>query len=222
MKTQIYTMQTVEEALAVIEQGVDFIGLTPADRGLPGEIGFAQARAIRDAAHERAVVVALSVEDDEDDIVAMVDAVKPDVLHLCGDIAVVDAAAVARIRARIGDTKLMQAIPVGGPESVEVAKEFAPLADYLILDTYSTELNAIGAAGATHDWAVSAAIVEAVDVPVILAGGLSPANVAEAIAVVRPFAVDSLTRTNEPLPGGGFRKDIAAVRAFVDAARAAG
>lgn len=222
MKTQIYTMQTVEEARAVIEQGVDFIGLTPADRGLPGEISLAQARAIRDAAHGTATVVALSVEDDEDDIVAMVEAVRPDVLHLCGDIAVVDTAAVGRIRARIGDTKLMQAIPVGGPESIAIATEFAPLADYLILDTYSTELNAIGAAGATHDWAVSAAIVEAVEVPVILAGGLSPENVAQAIAVVKPFAVDSLTRTNEQLPGGGFRKDIAAVRAFVEAARAAG
>lgn len=221
MKTQIYTMQTPDEALAVIEQGVDFIGLTPANRGLPGEITHAQARAIRDAVHGKATVVALSVENDEDDIVAMVEAVKPDVLHLCGDIAVVDVAAVERITARIGDTKLMQAVPVGGAESLEIATRFAPLSDYLILDTFSTELNAIGAAGAPHDWSVSAAIVEAVDVPVILAGGLSAENVAEAIAVVKPFAVDSLTRTNEPLPEGGFRKDIAAVRAFVEAARSA-
>jgi phosphoribosylanthranilate isomerase len=221
MKTQIYTMQTPDEALAVIEQGVDFIGLTPANRGLPGEITHEQARAIRDAAHGKATVVALSVENDEDDIVAMVEAVKPDVLHLCGDIAVIDVAAVARIKARIGDTKLMQAVPVGGAESIAIATEFAPLSDYLILDTFSTELNAIGAAGATHDWSVSAAIVEAVDVPVILAGGLKPDNVAEAIAAVQPFAVDSLTHTNERLPGGGFRKDIAAIRAFVEAARSA-
>lgn len=222
MKTQIYTMQTPDEALAVIEQGVDFIGLTPADRGLPGEIPHEQARAIRDAAHGKAVVVALSVENDEDAIVEMVEAVKPDVLHLCGDIAVIDVAAVRRIKGRIGDTRIMQAIPVGGAESIGIARDFAPVSDYLILDTFSTELNAIGAAGATHDWSVSAAIVDAVDTPVILAGGLRPDNVAEAIAVVKPFAVDSLTHTNEPLPGGGFRKDIGAIRSFVEAAHAAG
>ena len=72
-----------------------------------------------------------------------------------------------------------------------------------------------------HDWNVSAAIVDAAGVPVILAGGLSPANVAEAARVVRPQGVDSLTHTNLMLPGGGFRKDLDAIAAFVAAARGA-
>jgi phosphoribosylanthranilate isomerase len=66
---------------------------------------------------------------------------------------------------------------------------------------------------------VSRLIVEAVPVPVILAGGLSPENVAEAIRVVRPWGVDSLTHTNRPLAGGGFRKDLDRVAAFAAAAR---
>ena len=53
----------------------------------------------------------------------------------------------------------------------------------------------------------------------ILAGGLSPENVAEAIEVVRPWAVDSLTRTD--LPGGRRQKDPERVRAFVRNARTA-
>ena len=58
-------------------------------------------------------------------------------------------------------------------------------------------------------------------VPVILAGGLSPENVAEAICAVRPWGVDSLTHTNRPMSGGGFRKDLELVEDFVTAARAA-
>ena len=63
--------------------------------------------------------------------------------------------------------------------------------------------------------------MDSVRIPVILAGGLSPENVAEAVGAVAPWGVDSLTHTNAPLPGGGFRKDIARVAAFVAAARGA-
>jgi len=60
-----------------------------------------------------------------------------------------------------------------------------------------------------------------VRIPVILAGGLSPENVAEAISVVQPWGVDSLTHTSRPLPGGGFCKDLDRVRQFVMAAQGA-
>ena len=56
---------------------------------------------------------------------------------------------------------------------------------------------------------------------VILAGGLSPENVAAAIEAVGPWGVDSLTHTNRLLPDGTFRKDLDRVGAFVAAARAA-
>ncbi|HVO69751.1 MAG TPA: hypothetical protein VMT24_06885, partial [Aggregatilineaceae bacterium] len=72
MKVQIYTMQTPDEACAVARLGVDHIGITPADRGLPGEVDFATARAICDAAGDSAVKVALSVEMDLDAIEGMV------------------------------------------------------------------------------------------------------------------------------------------------------
>lgn len=48
----------------------------------------------------------------------------------------------------------------------------------------------LGGTGRTHDWDVSWRIVEAVEVPVILAGGLNPGNVAEAMRLVKPYAVD--------------------------------
>ncbi len=114
----------------------------------------------------------------------------------------------------------MQAVSVTGPESVAEARAYAEVADYLILDTQAPDIPGVGASGITHDWSVSRRIVETVRVPVILAGGLSPENVADAIRAVRPWGVDSLTHTNRPLGDGGFRKDVERVAAFAAAAKA--
>jgi phosphoribosylanthranilate isomerase len=214
-------MQTPDEARAVAALGVDHIGITPANLGLPGEVDLDTARAIREAVGAAAVTVALSVDDDLDSITAMVRAVQPDILHLCGEFGAVPPPAIRELRGQLSGVAIMQAIPVAGPEAVGYALEYQTVADYLILDTKDAAVTGIGASGATHDWTVSRTIVERTRIPVILAGGLAPGNVAEAIRVVRPWGVDSLTHTNQPLPGGGFRKDLARVDQFVQAARGA-
>jgi phosphoribosylanthranilate isomerase len=188
---------------------------------LPGEIDVPTAREIRDALVGQARSVALTVATDARSIVDMVESVRPDVLHLCGPPEALGPGAVASLRAEIGTTSIMQAVAVTGPGALDVARAFAPLVDYLLLDSVAPGIPGIGAAGTTHDWDISAAIVAAVDVPVILAGGLTPSNVASAIGHVRPWGVDSLTHTNRPLPAGGFRKDLGLVEAFVAAARGA-
>lgn len=221
MKVQIYTMQTPDEARAVAALGVDHLGITPSDRGLPGEVDFATARAICEVVGSSAVKVALSVERDLDAIEAMVRAVRPDVLHLCGLAGEVSPDAVRRLRARLPGLAIMQAVSVAGPEAIQTALEYQEVADYLILDTQATDIAGIGASGQTHDWNISREIVRRVRIPVILAGGLSPENVAAAVRAVQPWGVDSLTHTNRPLPGGGFVKDLDRVRQFVAAARRA-
>lgn len=139
MIVQIYTMQTVEEALQAAALGVDYLGVTPSDRGLPGEIDNATAREIVDALAGKAKRVALSVESDLEAIVAMVDAVRPDVLHLCGDIAQVTPEAVVRLKAMLAERGLMveilQAIPMTGPEALDHAAAFEPHVDMFILDS---------------------------------------------------------------------------------------
>jgi phosphoribosylanthranilate isomerase len=70
----------------------------------------------------------------------------------------------------------------------------------------------------THDWSISRRVVETVKIPVILAGGLGPNNVAEAIRAVRPAGVDSKTKTDRD---GSHQKDLDRVRRFQEAAWAA-
>ncbi|MCP4420761.1 MAG: phosphoribosylanthranilate isomerase [Chloroflexi bacterium] len=219
MKTQIYTMQTIEEAQAVVALGVDQIGITPSNLGLPGEVDFVTARAIVEAVGNTAVTVALSVESNLDAIETMVQAVRPDILHLCGLENTLLPDAVRTLRERLPNLPIMQAISVAGSEAVDVALAYQDVAEYLILDTQAPDIAGIGASGETHDWNVSREIVRQTQIPVILAGGLSPENVAEAISVVQPWGVDSLTHTNRPLPSGGFRKDLDRIRQFVMAAQ---
>ncbi|MGE0280848.1 MAG: phosphoribosylanthranilate isomerase [Rhizobiaceae bacterium] len=225
MKIQIYTMQTVAEALELASLGVDCLGVTPSNRGLPGEISNEAAREIVDALEGRATRVALSVESDRDAIAAMVDAVRPDVLHLCGDIAKVTPDVVRSLRegliTRRPGLKVLQAIPMTGPEALIHAQAFESVSDIFILDSVAAHIGGIGAAGVTHDWSLSRAIVERSGIPVILAGGLHDGNVGDAIRAVRPWAVDSLTHTSKPLASGGFVKDAAKVAAFIAAARSA-
>ena len=221
MKIQIYTMQTPDEARAVAGLGVDHVGITPGNMDLPGAVSLATARAIVEAVDGAAVSVALSVETDPDAIEAMVRAVQPDILHLCGLAGTVSPETVQALRLRLPNLPIMQAVSVTGPEAIDIALAYQDVADYLILDTQAPDIAGIGASGATHDWNVSREIVRQVRIPVILAGGLSAENVAEAIGAVRPWGVDSLTHTNRPLSGSGFRKDLDRIRQFVTAARGA-
>ena len=118
------------------------------------------------------------------------------------------------LRREIPGVKLMEAVGIIGPESVEDARRKASYADIIILDTVSKTVPGVGAAGEVNDWNIDRQIVDMVDVPVILAGGLGPDNVAQAIEAVRPDGVDSLTKTSDKENGELVRKNIEKVREF--------
>jgi phosphoribosylanthranilate isomerase len=107
-----------------------------------------------------------------------------------------------------------KALPVRGPDSLADVPDF--MTRTLLLD--SGNAGEFGGSGRTFPWEIARAFVEANrQLRVILAGGLTPENVAEAVAAVRPFGVDVTTGV-EARPG---RKDYGRLRAFILAARAA-
>lgn len=91
--------------------------------------------------------------------------------------------------------------------------EYAGAADMLLVDSTTDE--GAGGTGETHDWERTRAIAAGVDVPVGLAGGLTPDNVGEAVETVEPYAVDTASGVEQD----GGRKDHDAVRSFVANAR---
>ncbi len=221
MKVQIYEHVHPDDAFASVQSGVDFIGIKPGEQGRsPGELNYTQCREVLAAVppDSGCLRVALTVSTDLAAIAAMVQAVKPDVIHLSGSIEDLEPAEVAGLRFSLGQIRVMLAIPIAGPASIELAKGFEKAVDFLLLDSGGRD-KIVGATGETHDWNISAELVRRVHLPAILAGGLCAENVAAAIKQIRPWGVDSFTHTNVI---GSRRKDMTKVAAFADNARIAG
>jgi phosphoribosylanthranilate isomerase len=214
---QIYGITTLEDAVDVDRLGPDTIGVV-LDEGLGtwDSVDAGMARRIA-AAVTRAGVVALSLSVDPAVILATLRTVGPDILHLARAHEMSDAA-LEEVRRSVRGVQLMLTVPVDGAGSVSVARRLAETADYLLLDTKHPESGIVGATGETHDWALSAEIVRATELPTVLAGGLGPHNVRDAIEQVGPFGVDSETRTSQDAERR--RKDMAKVEQFIALARA--
>ena len=89
---------------------------------------------------------------------------------------------------------------VTGVESIEQAERAAEHVHAVLLDSGNPDLKVkeLGGTGRRHDWTVSARIRERLDVPVLLSSGLTPDNAAEALATVRPHALDVCTGLRDP------------------------
>src|SRR5882757_4771543 len=215
MVIQIYSLTSVADAAATAEAGAHLIGVVVAEAGVVAEgIDADRAREVLAAIRPRARGVALSLSDDRDEICAMVDAVRPDIVHVVA--REIEPEDCAWIRQRIAPVQLLRAIAVRAGETIREADMHQDCVDYLMLDSGAKGPPYVGATGETHEWALSKSVVERSRVPIILAGGLSAENVADAIAQVRPWGVDSFTHTD--VVGQRGKKDIARVRAFIAAA----
>lgn len=217
MIVQIYGITTVEDARLVCGLGPDHVGVV-VDEGLDTWDSVDEptaAEIVSELATAR--VVALSLSTDSDRIHRTVELLGPSVVHLARAADGLAPEAVQRLRRALRPVEMMVTIPVRGPEAVDVARRFAPCSDYLLLDTAHPGTGVVGATGHVHDWSVSARVVQAVDVPVVLAGGLGPDNVGAAIDRVRPAGVDSETNTSRA--DDRRRKDPEKVRRFIEVAR---
>ena len=219
MIVQVFAVKSIQEMQLCIDAGLDRWGLEVGKKGLmPSETNFETARLIFSATPSPYPKMALTIETDIEDLVELVEETRPDLLHLCGDIRQLPPEGVTALRKRIPGVEIIQAIPVTGPEALDIALAYEPVVDVLFLDSVSPEVNGIGIAGVTHDWNISRKIVSTAKKPCILAGGLSPENVADAIRAVHPWGVDSNTHTCVP---GTWQKDFTRMQQFVQAARSA-
>lgn len=218
MRVQIYSLTHPDDVRACLAAGVDHIGVAAADQAVPASISDERARALFDLIPADRTTLALTVATDVETALEHAAGVDPDVLHVCSATEVLGVAACEEIRDRLpSDTGLMKAIDVADASAVEAAERFAPVVDWLILDTATPDVEGVGASGKTHDWELSRSIVDRVETPVMLAGGLSPENVGRAVKEVRPAGVDSYSHTSRTED----RKDHAAVRAFTETAKEA-
>ena len=109
----------------------------------------------------------------------------------------------------------MPVVRLQGEESLELLSPDSVVPSAMVLDAYHPK--ALGGTGVQCDWDLAARAIDISTRPVILAGGLTPENVKEAIAQVKPYGVDVSSGVEAEIR----RKDPAKVRAFIAAARAA-
>ncbi len=224
-KVQIY-LGSAADALMCARAGADFIGLVADSKKMTrpalahGEthLSFAEVKAAFATLPKEIMKVALTFETEASDILDTANAIQPDAIHLAGPL--IPPETIRELRSGIPTVKIMQAIAMNGPNPIELALRYQSVCDYFLLDTNDeSEPLGVGATGQTHDWNLSADLARRVGIPVILAGGLSPDNVSDAVRVVRPWGVDSFSHTN--VDGRRDKKDEGKVRAFIANAKSA-
>lgn len=188
-RIKICCMQSAAEAELAVRYGADAVGLVSAMPSGPGPIDEALIAAIARRVPPGVATFLLTSARSAEAIADQVRRLAPSTVQIVDR---PEPGCHAALRAALPATRLVQVVHVTGPGAVDEAAAFAPAVDALLLDSGDPGLavKELGGTGRTHDWRTSRRIVEAARVPVWLAGGLTPGNVAEAIATVRPFAVD--------------------------------
>jgi phosphoribosylanthranilate isomerase len=188
--------------------GADAVGfITDVSVDTPREVDPAWAAALAESAPPFVTTVAVTMPDTVDDAVALVEQIHPDAIQIHAGFTPEE---VSELGERT-NVDVLVAIDAG---ETERARELEGIADALLVDSL-TEAGA-GGSGETHDWEATRDLVTELSTPIVLAGGLTPANVAEAIETVAPTAVD--VASGVEIPGGDGAKDDRAIRAFIETA----
>jgi phosphoribosylanthranilate isomerase len=194
---------------AALAGGADYVGFVFYPRS-PRNIEPAAARALAARARGRAKIVALLVDPDDALLDNVMNIVAPDIVQLHGAETPERVAEVAR---RFGKP-VMKAVAVASPDDVTVALQYAGHAERILFDAKPLPGEALpGGNGIAFDWQALAGVAGRVDF--MLAGGLTPGNVGEAIRLTGARAVD-VSSGVESRPG---EKDPELIRRFIQAAK---
>ena len=172
-----------------IRHGAAALGLVSEMPSGPGVIPEDTIREVAEVVPPPVATFLLTCKQDAAAIIAQQRRCRVNTIQLCDS---VEADVYDELRRALPGVSLVQVIHVRGREALDEAASASVKVDALLLDSgnQSLAVKELGGTGRRHDWRISRAIVEAVDVPVFLAGGLNPENVAEAIETVRPFGLD--------------------------------
>jgi phosphoribosylanthranilate isomerase len=206
---KICGIRTAEDARACVELGASSIGINFVPKS-PRCVDVETARVIARAAHEanpKVVVVGVVADLDLEAMRALVEAAGLDCLQLHGDEPPATLAALL--------PHAYKATRIGGAADVERARSYP--GDHLLVDARVEGL--LGGSGATFDWALVKDLAR--ERRLTLAGGLVPENVERAVRELGPYCVDVASGVEGDPKGAPGVKDLAKVRAFIEAARRA-
>jgi len=215
-RVQVAGVSSLDEALFCADVGVEALGFTlEVPGGVHDGLTWDKASEIIQKVRQRILTLVITYLNSADTAGVLVKTVNPHAIQFHGGISDEQLAIFCK---RHPGTKTIGRVTVWNANAVAEAVCFNPsLWDGIILDSRDPLTGRIGATGITHDWSMSSEIVKVSTLPVILAGGLNPDNVAQAIRVVKPCGVDAHTGVEDR---NGTR-NLSKIRAFTQAALAA-
>jgi phosphoribosylanthranilate isomerase len=206
VKVKICGITCDRDLQATIAAGADAVGFVVDVPSSPRNLSATKAQRLVARVPCSVLSVLVAVPPDLTSVVRACRDVQPDVAQIHGA-ADLDYRA---LRAALSPTKLVRAVHVDRTDPLPC---FPPVFDAFLVDTYVE--GSFGGTGRTHDWRLSRTLRQRCPKPFILAGGLTPENVEEAIRVVQPYAVD-VSSGVEDTAGG---KDPGKVRRFIERVR---
>ena len=245
MIVQIYEIQTPRQAQSMVDLDVDHVGSVLISKENWMDPSIKEVVQTVQAAGRKSCLIPLF--NDIDLISQALTYYRPDIVHFCETLPPIDEEAALTtildrqkiIGKRFNTIEIMRAIPIGQKghgdivPSLQLAKVFEPVSNWFLTDTLLAPNNGavaaeqpvcgyVGITGITCDWQVARQLVARSAIPVILAGGIGPENVVEAIMQTQPAGVDSCTQTNAFDNNGKairFKKDLSKVRTMVQRAK---
>ncbi len=202
---KICGLKSAEAVHAVIDGGASHVGFIFFEKS-PRHIEPGQAATLCEAARDRARVVAVTVNADDDMLAGIVDTVRPDMLQLHG------SESIERVQAikQKFTLPVMKAFAIRDAADLEKARAFAPHIDRLLFDAKPPEGSELpGGNGVSFDWALLRGFDAGV--PYMLSGGLDADNIVKAITIARPDGID-ISSGVETSPGV---KDIKLISNFL-------
>ena len=182
-------MTNAEDALAAISYGADAVGFLVGQMHTSTShfISATEAAEIIPKLPPYCSTVLVTHLSHPEEIREVASATQVSTIQLHGETTPDEA---KEIRDLLPYIKMYKVIHVFDETAIDEAKRYEGSVDAIILDTAVKATGQVGGTGKTHDWNISQRLVEAVRLPVILAGGLNPENVVAAIEAVHPYAVD--------------------------------
>ena len=210
MRVKICGITNLNDAKCAVDAGADALGFLAGITHLAEDkIDISDASDIIKQLPPFVTKVAVTHYTSSEDIIPILKITNVDTVQLQNEITI---EAIEEIINILPYLKVIKAISIIDESSIEKARRFDGIVDALLLDSRTTDR--LGGTGNTHDWNISKQIVGIVKCPVILAGGLTPANLMNAIELTKPFAVD----VNSGVETNGI-KDKEKVKDFIRIAR---
>jgi phosphoribosylanthranilate isomerase len=197
VRVKICGIRKEEDVHTAVEAGADCLGFVVGVPSSPRNLSVETARKLMKKVPDpvRKVVVTVKTEPDIEEMLSfLLSALAPDVIQLHGQ----ELSIPRSIRQSFAEVEFIGALAIRDESSLADGLAMSRIFDGIHADSHADGLS--GGTGNTHNWKLSARVRDLIDpTPLTLAGGLSQDNVAEAIRVVRPFAVDVSTGVESSL-----------------------